>query len=185
MISMPWSVYPAISAAASLPISSRSRTRTKLGALCADLAVLLCGAGSIASAQTARFSGAQTTVGSGFSEPLGLAVDAKGDLFVADAENMAIYEIVAVNGSIPASPTIRTLYRPSANPEAIAVDNSGNVYFTTLDVYSNFGNNTVTELLAVDGVVPASPTVRHQTPPTAWSRIFWQSTAAYRHRRPS
>jgi len=143
MISMPWSVYPAISAAASLPISSRSRTRTKLGALCAVLAVLLCGAGSIASAQTARFSGAQTTVGSGFSEPLGLAVDAKGDLFVADAENMAIYEIVAVNGSIPASPTIRTLYRPSANPEAIAVDNSGNVYFTTLDVYSNFGNNTV------------------------------------------
>jgi len=145
---------------ASTRVSSRPWTRRWLVALCAVLAVLLCGGGSMVSAQTANFSSVQTTVGSGFSEPLGVAADAKGDLFVADAENMAIYEIVAVNGSIPASPTIRTLYRPSANPEAIAVDNSGNVYFTTLDVSSNFGNNTVTELLAIDGTVPASPTVR-------------------------
>ena len=75
-----------------------------------------------------------------------MAADASGDLFVSDAENIAIYEIVAENGVIPPSPTIRSLYRPSANPEGITVDAQGNVYFTTLDVYSNLGNNSVTEL---------------------------------------
>jgi hypothetical protein len=52
MISMFRSVYSAILAVASGRVSSRPRTWSKLGALCAVLAVLLCGAGSIAPAQT-------------------------------------------------------------------------------------------------------------------------------------
>jgi len=89
-----------------------------------------------------------------------MVTDASGNLFVSDAENIAIFEVSAVNGVIPPSPTIRTLYRPTANPEGIAVDAQGNVYFTTLDVNTNLGNNTVTELVAINGSVPSSPQVR-------------------------
>src|SRR5271157_506940 len=53
MISMPWSVCPAILAVASLCVSNRPQKRSKLVALCAVLVVLLCGAGKIALAQTA------------------------------------------------------------------------------------------------------------------------------------
>ena len=41
--------------------------------------------------------------------PDGVAVDASGNLFVTDCAPQAVKEILAVNGSIPASPTIRTL----------------------------------------------------------------------------
>jgi sugar lactone lactonase YvrE len=136
-----------------------SRARVHFRAAC-WLAVLVLLNGTFLEAQTAHFSGGMALVGSGFSEPLHLAVDANGNLFVSDAENIAIYEVVAVNGAIPPSPTIRTLYRPPANPEGIAVDAQGNVYFSTLDVNSNLGNNSVTELVAVNGVVPSSPVVR-------------------------
>lgn len=124
------------------------------------VAVLVLLNGTLLAGQTAHFTGGVTPIGNGFSEPLHMAVDASGDLFVSDAENIAIYEVVAVNGAVPPSPVIRTLYRPPANPEGIAVDAQGNVYFTTLDVYGNLGNNSVTELVAVNGVVPSSPVVR-------------------------
>jgi len=111
-------------------------------------------------AQTAHFLTGRISVGSNFSEPLHMVTDSSGNLFVSDAENIAIYEVVAVNGVIPLAPTIRTLYRPPANPEGIAVDGQGNVYFTTLDVNTNLGNNSVTELVAVNGSLPPSPQVR-------------------------
>src|ERR1035437_4954953 len=58
------------------------------------------------------------TLGSGFSTPQGVAVDSKDDVFVADSgtpgsENSSVKEIVAVSGSIPASPTINNLDRKS------------------------------------------------------------------------
>src|ERR1700758_4785738 len=83
--------------------------------------VLTAAFGGIAVGQTAHFAGAQTTVGSGFYEPFGVAVDSSGNLYVADADTFTIYEILAVNGTIPASPTIRSLARASGNPENIAV----------------------------------------------------------------
>ena len=48
------------------------------------------------------------TLGSGFSDPGGLAVDGSGNVFVADPARH-VQEILAVNGSIPANPTINTL----------------------------------------------------------------------------
>ena len=111
------------------------------------------GAASLANAQTAQVLSGRVAIGSGFSEPFHMALDASGDLFVSDADNIAIYEIVAVNGTISTSPTIRLLYRPSANPEGIAVDAKGNVYFTTLDVYSNSGNNSVKNTESVKMVI--------------------------------
>lgn len=136
-----------------------SRSRVGLMAV-AWVAIAILFSSGLLRGQTAHFSGGLTYVGSGFSEPFHVAVDAKGDVFVSDADNIAIYEIVAVNGAIPLSPTIRTLDRPAANPEGIAVDAEGNVYFTTLDTGSNLGNNSVTELVAVNGVIPSSPVVR-------------------------
>ena len=123
------------------------------------LIVLVCSAGN-AAAQLAQFDGTQRPVALGFYEPQGVAVDQYGNLFVADADTFWISEILAVNGQIPPNPTIRLLYRDTvSNPERVAVDRQGNVYFTDLDNNNNLGNNTVKEILAVNGVIPASPTV--------------------------
>src|SRR5438876_140489 len=51
-----------------------------------------------AEAQTAHFSWAISTVGSGFSYPSGVAVDANGNVFVADTYNNAVKKILAAGG---------------------------------------------------------------------------------------
>src|SRR5271157_3010833 len=141
MISMHWSVRPAILAGASLCVSNRPQKRSKLVVLCAVLVVMLCGAGSIASAQTAYFSGAQTTVGSGFSLPDSVAVDGSGNVYVADAGNNAVKEILAAGGYT----TINALGSGFSKPNGVAVDGSGNVYV------ADAGNNAVKEILAAGG----------------------------------
>ncbi len=95
----------------------------------------------------------QTALGGGFINPYGVAVDASGDVFVADSGNNAVREIVAVNGGIPASPTILTLGSGFYSPHAIAVDGSGNVFVA--DTY----NNAVKEIVAVNGSIPAGATI--------------------------
>jgi hypothetical protein len=82
-----------------------------------------------------------------------VAVDASGNVFVADSGNNAVKELVAVNGSIPTSPTILTLGSGFFDPEGVAVDASGNVFV------ADFGNNAVKELVAVNGSIPTSPTI--------------------------
>ncbi len=104
-------------------------------------------------AQTARFVGVQTTLSNSFSSPYGLAVDGSGNVYVADSGNNAVKEILAVNGSIPASPTINTLATGFGQPAGIAVDGSGNVYV------ADAGNGVVDEIMAVNGSIPASPTI--------------------------
>ena len=96
---------------------------------------------------------AQTMLGSGFNVPEGVAVDASGNVFVADARNNAVKEIVAVNGVIPANPTIVTLGGGFSSPADAAEDGAGNVFV------ADAGNNAVKEILAVNGVIPANPTV--------------------------
>jgi streptogramin lyase len=91
---------------------------------------------------------AQTALGSGFNflnSPNGVAVDASGDVFVADTGNNAVKEILAVNGSIPANPAINTLGGGFYLPAGVAVDGSGNVFV------ADFGNNQVKEILATGG----------------------------------
>jgi len=97
--------------------------------------------------------GAQSVLGSGFDSPIGVAVDGSGDIYVADTFHSAVKEIVAVNGSIPASPTIRTLGSGFNSPFGIAVDGIGNVYVADTD------NSAVKEIVAVNGSIPASPTI--------------------------
>lgn len=95
--------------------------------------------------------------GTGFNDLNGICVDGNGNLFVTDGNlsdgtysQPSVYEILAVNGSIPTSPTIQTVYTGTLNPQGIAVDSSGNVYFA-----DNI-TNAVYELLAVNGSIPAS-----------------------------
>jgi len=98
--------------------------------------------------------GAQSTVGSGFRYPDGVAVDGSGDIYVADQGHNAVYELLAVNGAVPASPTIVALGSGFSEPAALAVDGSGNVYV------ADTGNSAIKEIVAVNGSIPASPTIR-------------------------
>jgi sugar lactone lactonase YvrE len=61
-------------------------------------------------------------------DPTTMAVDASGDLFFSDDIDNTVSEIVAVNGSIPTSPTINKLGSGFIQPYGIAVDGSGNVF---------------------------------------------------------
>src|SRR5258705_8317278 len=96
-----------------------------------------------AEAQTAHFSWAMSTLGSGFSLPQGVAVDASGNLFIADNGNNSVKEIVAAGGYT----TINTLGIGFSSPVGIAVDASGNVFV------ADTGNNAVKKILVADGTV--------------------------------
>lgn len=158
MISAQPSRVSATSAASTLHASSHSQTQSMFLVLIAILAVLLGSATSTARAQTAHFSpGLPTSVSmavSGFNTPFGVALDGAGNIYVADSSNNAVKEILAVNGSIPATPTILTLGSGFSAPISVAVDASGNVFV------ADRGNYAVKEILAVNGVIPASPTIR-------------------------
>jgi sugar lactone lactonase YvrE len=109
-----------------------------------------------ARAEGVVFSYAQTTLvsliaGAGFS---GIAVDTKGNVFVADPSTNAVKEILAANGSIPANPGIRVLSSDFSGPVDVAVDVCGNVFV------ADNQNNAVKEILAVNGSIPASPTIK-------------------------
>lgn len=124
------------------------------------VALVLSSSCRVSLAQTAHFSGAQTTVGNEFYEPIGVAVDGSGNLFVVDTDTFTIYELLANGGTVPSSPAVRTLIQSvSSNPQYVAVDQNGNVYFTDSGTSSNFQNNSIKEILAVNGSIPASPTV--------------------------
>jgi hypothetical protein len=68
----------------------------------------------------------QRDVGSGLAGPLGVTVDAAGNAFIVDGG--AVKEILAVNGSIPPSPAIKTLGSGLQGPYGLAVDGAGNVF---------------------------------------------------------
>src|SRR5438876_2416280 len=105
-----------------------------------------------AEAQTAHFSGAVTTLSS-TGTPFGVAVDRNGNVFFVDELQARVKEIVAVNGSIPASnPTINTL-GVFVSPTGVAVDGVGNVFVADQ-------SGLVQEIVAVNGTIPASnPTI--------------------------
>jgi len=69
----------------------------------------------------------ERTVGSGFSNPTGIASDAVGNLYVADAGNNAIKEIVASSGYTQVV-TIATIDPKSIGLGELTVDALGNIY---------------------------------------------------------
>ena len=95
------------------------------------LALALCAAATAAEAATI------VTLGSGFNSPAGVAVDGRGNVFVADADNNAVKEILA-----PGYTTVNTLGGGFSRPIGVAVDGNGNVFVADYD------NNAVKEILA-------------------------------------
>jgi streptogramin lyase len=80
---------------------------------------------------------ATQNLGGGFSSPLGGAVDASGNVYVADYGNNAVKEIPV--GCASAS-CVKTLGGGFNGPRSVAVDGSGNVYV------SDNGNDAVKEM---------------------------------------
>jgi hypothetical protein len=91
------------------------------------------------------------TLASGFNNLVSVAVDGNGNLFVSDMGDRAVKEIVAVGGSIPASPAIRILGSGFVWPSEAALDGSGNVF--VLDQGS-----TLSDLIKLDYADPPSLT---------------------------
>ena len=81
------------------------------------------------------------TLGSGFAGPSGVAVDAADDVFVADTNNNAVKEILALGGYT----TVNAIGSGYGHPHGVALDASGNVYV------GDYGNNAVKEVLAAGG----------------------------------
>ncbi len=101
-------------------------------------------------AQGVTFAWAQTTLHREFnlSAP---AVDGAGNVFFVGNNPSEIDELLAVSGSIPANPTIKTV---ASDVYAIfmAIDGSGNIFFS--------GDGDLGEIEAVNGSIPLSPSVR-------------------------
>jgi sugar lactone lactonase YvrE len=91
--------------------------------------------------QLAFLPGTQSTLGSGFSAPQGVAADGAGNVFVADSANNAVKEIFASGGYT----AVRLLGSDFNAPQGLAVDGAGNIFV------ADTGNNAVEELSAVDG----------------------------------
>jgi NHL repeat len=86
------------------------------------------------------------SLGSGFMDPTGIAVDGDGNAVVADAGNHAIYRILAAGGFA----TVETLASGLGSPVGVAVDGSDNVFFVDRT------SGTVQEILAAPPVILAS-----------------------------
>ena len=71
------------------------------------------------------------TLATGYNSLEGLTVDAVGNVFFTDTVDKTLDEIVAANGSIPASPAIRTLASGLKSVQGVAVDSSGDLFVTT------------------------------------------------------
>jgi gliding motility-associated-like protein len=85
--------------------------------------------------------GAYSIIGSGFSLPTGIAVDAAGNIYIADHNNNAVKEILAGTNSAV------VMGSGFSHPNAVAVDAKGNVYV------ADEGNNAVKEIPSGNGTV--------------------------------
>jgi len=74
----------------------RANRNTRTGQRGAGLVTLLAGLALTAATlagQAVQFAGIQSTVGSGLNQLEGVAVDAAGDVFIADADNNRVLEV--------------------------------------------------------------------------------------------
>ncbi len=82
-------------------------------------------------------SGSTTVaVGSGFSQPAGVAVDVSGNVYVGDTGNKKVFEIEAGTGGastgmVTSGSTVTAISTGFTTPTGVAVDVSGDVFFVT------------------------------------------------------
>jgi hypothetical protein len=101
-------------------------------------------------------NGTVTPIGS-FAAGRDVAVDGSGNVFLVTYDTL--YEVMAVGGTIPASPTIRTLATGfTVDDGGLAIDGSGNAYIANGPTSSTIAAPTgvVYEVNAVGGVIPSS-----------------------------
>jgi sugar lactone lactonase YvrE len=85
--------------------------------------------------------GKQVSMGSGLNDPVGVAVDGSGNVFVADRRNNAVKEILAAGGYL----TVKAVGSGFSSPNGVAVDGAGNLFVC------DSGNHKVKELMPVGG----------------------------------
>ena len=127
--------------------------------------VALDGAGNLYVSDRATESIYELTVASGYNtvitlatnvgQPYGLALDSAGNIFVASnnpSADGAVFEILAVNGSIPANPAIVPLGGTYAFSFAsgVALDSLGNLFI------SDQGHSAIVELTAASNYTTAT-----------------------------
>jgi len=103
------------------------------------LACALIGCSAVAFPAAAQI----VTIGSGFSAPGGVAVDASGNVFVGDTSHNAVKEILAAGGYV----TVNAIGSGFSFPAGVAIDRSGNIFV------ADSGNSAVKEILAAGGYV--------------------------------
>jgi sugar lactone lactonase YvrE len=114
------------------------------------------------------------TIGTGFQYPEGVAVDSLGNVWVADYDSGYFNEVVAVNGSIPASPVIIPFSgygNPTIDqPTSVYIDSTGTIFLGA----STSGSSAIDELDPVGrfGQVQAGAGAPSSTLPTSWSLTF-------------
>jgi streptogramin lyase len=116
------------------------------------------------------------TVSPGILSPAGVAVDGSGNLLVVAPAN-GLLKILAVDGSIPASPVLVALGSGFLNPAGVAVDGNGDIFV------ADTGTNSVKELLAaspplVAAVLPGSRAVQTGAAATVFATMINTGTAA-------
>ena len=94
-------------------------------------------AGTLTVSLPAQFVSTQFMLGNGFSSASGVAVDASGNVYIADTGNNAVKELQFGQGY-----TMVILATGFSSPTGVAVDRSGNLYV------SDTGNNAVKQILA-------------------------------------
>jgi hypothetical protein len=86
--------------------------------------IVLAGSAPFAEAQTAHFSGGQTTVVSGLDDPEGVAVDGSGNVYIANPLTDQVFKETLSSGTYTQS----TVNSSVIEPGGVAVDGNGNVY---------------------------------------------------------
>jgi sugar lactone lactonase YvrE len=84
--------------------------------------------------------GTVSTLGSGFTAPAGIAIDAAGNQYIADSSASSIYEFAPGN-----STAVATLGSNLNAPQGVAVDGAGNLFI------ADTGNNQIVEIPVVNG----------------------------------
>ena len=84
-----------------------------------------------AAAQTAVFGGLTITLGGGFANPTGVAVDSSGNVYVVDVSNQNVVEMPA---GCTSSSCVTGVGGGLQSPRGVAVDSSGNVFVADFDL---------------------------------------------------
>ncbi len=116
--------------------------------------------GSVMEMTAASGYATATVVANGFLRPGGIAVDSSEDVFFTDGAN--VKEIVAVNGVIPATPTIKVLGSGFGDPVDLALDGSGDVYVTD----GNVNHDGLYEIVAAGGYTTVNQVANGFTAPS-------------------